>query len=371
MNKKSRIKVGVIGCGNISNAYFHGMGLFPDLIEVAGCADIDVAKAAAKAKECNVPWSGSVDDILANREIDLIVNLTIPAAHAKVNMAALKSGKHAYCEKPFSVSTAEGKKVLAYAKSKKLKLGTAPDTFLGAGLQTCRKLIDEGVIGKPVAGFASLISRGVETWHSNPEFYYKKGGGPMFDMGPYYLTAMVHLMGPIKRVAATAKISFPKRLITSQPFAGKIIKVEALTHYSGTITFANGAIVTMMMTFDVCDSKLPRLEIYGEKGTLSCPDPNHFHLDNSIFQKGIADKEWQAIPLVHPHRTGRGMGVADMAKAILTGRPYRCNGDLGYHIVEVMEAFEKSSKLGRHVNITSTCKQPKAFPANLETGGMD
>jgi len=371
MSKKSKIKVGVIGCGNISHAYFYGLGLFPDLIEVVRCGDLDMAKAKARATEFHIPQTGTTEEVLADPEIDLILNLTVPKAHAAINLAALKKGKHVYCEKPFSITSDEGKRVISYALSKRLRVGTAPDTFLGSGLQTCRKLIDDGAIGKPIGATGFMVCPGHESWHPSPEFYYETGGGPMFDMGPYYLTALVHFLGPVKRVSASTQKTFSTRTITSQPLKGKKIKVETPTHYSGTVAFANGAVATMIMSFDTQGAKLPRLEIYGTEGTLSCPDPNNFHDDNSISILRKSKSEWETIPLLHPHRVGRGMGVADMAKAILTARVHRCNGEMGYHVVEVMQAFEKSSKSGRHISIRSTCRQPKALPANLQTGDMD
>jgi predicted dehydrogenase len=370
MKGSKKIRVGIVGCGNISNAYFQGLGLFPDLIEVAACADLDVARARAKAAEKGVAKAGTVKQILQDPDIDLIVNLTVPKAHAEINRAALLAGKHAYCEKPFSVTKEEGQKVLALAKMKKLRVGTAPDTFLGAGLQTCRKLIDDGRIGRPIGATAFMVCAGHESWHPSPGFYYEKGGGPLFDMGPYYLTALVSLMGPVKRVSASAQKTYATRTITSNPLKGKKIKVATPTHYSGTLDFANGAVATVIMSFDVWGAKLPRLEIYGTKGTLGCPDPNVFHDENSVYLKGMGG-DWQTVPLVHPFRVGRGMGVADMAKAILARRAHRCSGEMGYHVVEVMQAFEESSRRGRHVAIQSTCAQPKALPGRLKTGEMD
>jgi predicted dehydrogenase len=371
MRKKSKVRVGIVGCGNISKAYFEGLSLFPDLLEVVACADLDEKRAQAVATERHVPKAGSVASVLKDPAIDLIVNLTVPQAHAAINVAALQAGKHAYCEKPFSVNTREGKKVLALAKKKKLLVGTAPDTFLGSGYQTCRHLIDTGVIGRPIAATAFMTCHGHERWHSSPAFYYQKGGGPLFDMGPYYLTALVHLMGPIQRVSASTRMTFPTRTITSQPLYGQKIKVETATHIAGTVDFANGAVATIIMSFDIWAAKLPRLEIYGTQGSLSCPDPNQFHVEDSIYLQRAEQKEWESVPLLHPHRVGRGMGVADMAKAIQQRRAQRCSGELGYHLVEVMEAFEASSRSGRRIKIKSTCRQPKALPPTLGTGEMD
>lgn len=371
MHSIRRIKVGVVGCGNISNAYFHGLGQFPDLIEVVACADLDRSRAEAKAQEKKLAHAGTVEEILGDPDIDLIVNLTVPKAHAEVNLAALKEGKHVYCEKPFSLSAREGREVLDFARDRNLLVGTAPDTFLGAGLQTCRKLLDEGAIGEPVAATAFMVCHGHEGWHPSPEFYYEKGGGPLFDMGPYYLTALVSFLGPVRRVSASARTTFPTRTIQSEPLRGKQITVETPTHYSGTLDFVSGAVATVVMSFDIWKAKLPLLEIYGTEGSLSCPDPNQFHEANDVYLLRKGAGEWENIPLAHTHRVGRGMGVADMAKAIVSQRHHRCAGELGYHVVEVMEAFEKSSAVGRHVDIASTCRQPDALPSELATGSID
>jgi len=370
-SKQKKMSVGIIGCGNISNAYFSGLGMFPDLLEITACADLDLGRAQAKAKEKGVAKALSVEALLKDPKIDLVVNLTVPQAHASVNLAALKAGKHVYCEKPYTLDRNEAKKVLALAKKKKLRTGTAPDTFLGAGLQTCRYLLDQGAIGKPVAGTAFMVCSGHESWHPSPEFYYQKGGGPLFDMGPYYITALISLLGPVRRVSASAQISFATRTITSEPLKGKKIKVQVPTHFAGTLDFVSGAVINMVMSFDVSSHRLPCLEIYGTEGTLSCPDPNGFHDENSITLKKRGQQEWETITLKHEHRVGRGMGVADMVKGIMKGRPHRCSGELGLHVVDVMQAFEESSNTNRHILIKSSCVKPKALPSNLKTGQMD
>lgn len=364
-------RVGIIGCGNISNAYFAGISQFPDLLRIAACADLDLTRAAAKAAEHGVARSLSVDALLADPDIDLIVNLTIPIAHGPINLAALRAGKHVYCEKPFATNREEALEILRLAEASGLRAGTAPDTFLGAGLQTCRHLIDSGAIGTPVAATAFMVCRGHENWHPSPEFYYQHGGGPLFDMGPYYLTALVDLLGPVKRVCASAGTSFPTRTITSEPLKGTIILVETPTHYSGTLDFMAGAIATVIMSFDVVSHHLPCLEIHGSEGSLSCPDPNAFHEENSIELRKAGQADWEIIPLVHTHRTGRGMGVADMAMAIRSGRPHRCSGSLGAHVLDVMLAFGESSDSGRHVLIQSQCTRPAPLPTDLAPGMID
>ena len=366
MNEKA-IPVGIIGCGKISNAYFTGSKPFA-AAKIVACADLDRARAEAKAKEHGIR-ACSVEQLLRDPEVQLVLNLTIPKSHAEINLAALSAGKHAYTEKPFAITPAEAKPVLVAAKKKGLRVGSAPDTFLGGGIQTCRKLIDDGAIGEPVAATAFMMGHGVEAWHPNPEFYYKPGGGPMLDMGPYYLTALVNLIGPVKRVTSATRSSFPQRKVTSQPFAGKIIDVEVPTHYAGVVDFANGAIGTLVMSFDVWSHTLPRIEIYGTEGSLSVPDPNTF--TGPVRLRKANDKEWTEIPLTHSDQVGRGIGIADMAQAIVTGRKHRANGDLACHVLDVLCAFEEASTAGRHVMIQSTCERPAALPVGLQPGQLD
>ncbi len=369
MSKPPRkVKVGIVGCGKISDAYFTGCRRY-DILEVVHCADIDVERAKAKALEHGIPRASSVAELLANPEVEIVINLTVPVVHAEVNTVILTAGKHAYCEKPFGLNTAEGTAVLALARSKKLLTGCAPDTFLGGGLQTARKAIDDGLVGRPIAAMAFLQSRGVETWHPNPEFYYKRGGGPMFDMGPYYLTALINFFGPIARVTGSASISFHERLITSQPFAGKKITVDTPTHVTGVMDFVNGMVVNIFTSFDVHAYPLPRILVYGETSTLEAPDPNMF--DGDVSLRSNDGKSYEPIALTHSIQRGRGSGVADMAYALLSGRPHRASGELAQHVVEVMEAFERSSVEGRHITIKSTCARPAALPVGLAPNELD
>jgi predicted dehydrogenase len=364
-----KIKVGIVGCGNISAAYLKRLPMFENL-EVAACADIDTARAKAKAAEFNIPKACSVRQLLRDPEIGIVLNLTVPKAHAKVALAALKAGKSVYSEKPMSVKRSDGKRILALAAEKGLRVGGAPDTFLGAGLQTCRKAIDDGLIGEPVAATAFMLSHGPETWHPNPAFYYELGGGPLFDMGPYYLSALISLIGPIKRVSACTRITFPERLITSQPFNGTVVKVETPTHIAGVMEFGNGAIGTLVTSFDVWGGQVPRIEIYGSKASLSCPDPNTFGGD--VLIRRSEDKEWSVLPLTHVYSENwRGIGVADMAYGLQSGRKHRANGEMTYHVVDVMQSFLDSGAKGRHITLASTCERPAALPTGLVEGKLD
>lgn len=363
----ARTQIGVIGCGNISGAYLSVLKRFPS-VEVAAVSDMDVARAKKKAEEFGVKKACSVAELLADKAIEIVINLTIPAAHAEVALQAIAAGKHTQCEKPFAVTREDGQKVLAAAKAKNLRVGCAPDTFLGAGYQTCRKLIDEGAIGRPIAATAFMTCHGHESWHPDPEFYYKAGGGPMFDMGPYYLTALVHLLGPVKRVAGAAKISFPERTITSQPKNGTVIQVDVPTHVTGLAEFHQGAVATIIQSFDVWRANLPILEIYGSEGTLSCPDPNGFGGPVKIFKRSTdpaKPAEWKDAPLSHGHPDqSRGIGVVDMAFAIREKRAHRTNGELAYHVLDIMHAFHDSYKTGKWVDLQSTCEQPAPLPVS-------
>ncbi len=282
----------------------------------------------------------------------------------------MESGKHVYVEKPLATSRAEARKVLEKAKEKNLLIGCAPDTFLGGGLQTCRKIIDDGLIGKPIAAVAFMANHGHESWHPDPEFYYKRGGGPLLDMGPYYLTALVNLIGPIKKVSALSRIFFPQRTITSKAKYGTTIKVETPTHLAGTIDFSSGAIGTIIMSFDVWKDNLPPIEIYGTKGSLCVTDPNGFGGSVRLFKAG--NEDWTDIPLYYGYSENvRGIGVADMAYAIRYNRAHRANGNMAYHVLDVMLALEESSLLGKNREVESSCEKPKALPLGLKEGYLD
>ncbi len=358
-------KVGVIGCGAISDAYFKGCKTFTNL-EVIRCADLDLDRARTKAEQYSIPHHGSVSDLLADPAVDIVVNLTIPRAHASVNLSAIEAGKHVYCEKPFSINRGEGQAVLDAACNKGVLIASAPDTFLGEAHQTCRKLIDDGAIGQPVAATAFMACHGHEHWHPSPAFYYDIGGGPMFDMGPYYLTALVNLMGPMKRVCASARATFPERTITSKPLYGTRIEVLTPTHLSGTVDFQNGAIATVLMSFDLWQHHLPRVEIYGTEGTLAVPDPNG--TGGEVLLRRSEHREWRNMPLTHTPVAGRGSAVADLASAITDGRPPRASGLMALHVVDAMQAFEESSLTDRHVILTSACDQPNPLAPGLPVG---
>lgn len=360
--------IGLIGCGNISQAYFEGCQNYPN-IKITACADINVPHAQATAEKHHLAFGGSVDDLLARSDVDIVVNLTIPGAHTDVNRRALAAGKHVYCEKPFALTADDTAAVVADAAAHGLRVGSAPDTFLGAGLQTARKFIDDGLLGTPVAAFGFMLCPGHESWHPNPDFYYKFGGGPMFDMAPYYVTALVNLLGPVARVSGAARTTFAERTITSEPRKGEHVTVDIPTHFSTTLEFAGGPVGTMVMSFDTPKTNLPNIVIHGTKGTLNVCDPNWF--DEPCFFKPAGSDKFEAVEMTHATGRARGTGVADLAAAIISGRPHRASGQLAHHVIEVMEAGVISPSEGRHITIASTCERPAAMPANLTASEVE
>ena len=308
----------------------------------------------------------ALNALLNDPDISIVLNLTIPQAHAEVDLAALAAGKHVYSEKPLALSADDGRRILAAASERGLRVGCAPDTFLGGGQQTSRKLIDDGWIGRPVAATAFMAGHGHESWHPDPAFYFKAGGGPMLDMGPYYITALIHLLGPVTRVTGSSKITFAQRVITSKPKYGEVIDVDVTTHLASALDFANGVVTTVVMSFDVWAHNLPRIEIYGSEGSLVVPDPNRF--SGPVLLRRAGAEDWSEIPLSHSAEVGRGIGVADMASAIRNGRAHRASGELAMHALEVMLAVDEASASGRHVAIKSSVARPELLPLGLLPG---
>ena len=366
-----KVKVGVIGCGNISGAYFSGMKRF-GILDVVACADLELERAQAQAANFEIPRACPVKDLLADDAIELVVNLTVPKAHAPVNLDILAAGKSLHVEKPWATNRQEGAKVVSAAKAKKLLLGAAPDTFMGGGIQTARKLLDDGRIGQPVAATAFLMLAGHETWHPSPEFYYEPGGGPLFDMGPYYLHALINLLGPVKAVTAMARASFPTRLITSQPKYGKVVKVETPTHITASLEFASGVLATIIMSFDVKATRnFICLEVFGAEGSIQVPDPNTFGGPVRLYRSSEFT-DWTDMALTHGNTENtRGIGPADMAYALRTGRPHRASGELGYHTLDIMQSILEAAKEGKRKSVASTCARPAALPIGLSPGTLD
>ncbi len=362
------LRLAFIGCGNIAIQYFNGLRPFRHLVEIAAVSDLDLPRAREQAAKNGVPRAASVEDVLADPSLDLVLNLTTPAAHAEVNEHALRAGKHVYTEKPFALTSADAAGTLALAQAHNRRIGCAPDTVLGRGIQTCRRLIEQGRIGQPVAITANMLYRGPEAWHPNPAFFYQRGAGPLFDMGPYYLTALINLVGPFRSVSALARASFPERLVRSQPLAGTRVPVETPTHLCAAVELVPGAIGTITMSFDVWQHGLPLLEIYGTEGAVQCPDPNTFGGRVRAWEEKT--NRWEEIETQQPPQIGRGLGVADLVMALRENRPHRQSGEMAAHVVEVMEAFHISSDTGRRYDLRSSCAQPAPMPEGLPFGAV-
>lgn len=352
------MKIGIIGCGNIVGQYIQHSAQFTHIIQIAAVADMEPAKAKEAAEKLGNPaLAVTVEALLANSEIELVINLTPPKAHFAVAESVLRAGKHVYNEKPLSITREEAQGLMALAEAKGLRIGCAPDTFLGAGIQTALSVINRGLIGEPVAAFAQMAGHGMESWHPNPEFFYQYGGGPMFDIGPYILTALIVLMGPVRRVTGSAKITFPERTITAEGREGTTFEVEVPTHITGVLDFAQGATATIITSFDMWPHNLPKVEIYGSLGTLSVPDPNQFDGEVKVWRKESGKCE--DVPLLESRQeTGRIIGVADMAQAIEENRAHRASSSLAYHVLDIMHAIHEASSQNQHIELTSSCDRP-------------
>lgn len=366
-----KVKIGVLGAGAISGIYFENLTKVFSEVEVIAVCDFFKEKAKEAKEKYQIPKVyETMEAMLEDLEIEIILNLTRPNEHYETTKAALKAGKHVYTEKPLAATYEEGKELLELAKEKELLLGGAPDTFLGAGIQTCRKLIDDGFIGEVVGAEARMVCHGHESWHPAPEFYYQYGGGPMMDMGPYYITALVNLMGAVKGLSGMTGKSFDQRIITSEPQKGTVIDVEVQTHVTGMMRFENGAIGTILTTFDVHYDEQAFLEIYGTKGTLRVPDPNGF--GGSVYLLRPEEGVFREMPLLFDYKeNSRGIGVADMAKALREGRPYRADVQQTLHVLEILTSFDKSSASGCYIELDSCYERRAAMENNPVTGVLD
>jgi Predicted dehydrogenases and related proteins len=368
-----RLGIGIIGTGNISSAYLRailgreGLAGFP-VLDVRGIADMKAEVAEARAAEFGLK-AVTIEDLLADPEVKLVINLTIPRAHVEVGLRCLAAGKHVYSEKPLGINFAEGKRLLEAAEKAGLWIGSAPDTFLGGSHQQARQVVDSGALGQIVGGTAFFQCPGHESWHPDPAFYYDIGGGPVLDMGPYYITDLVNLLGPVARVSAMSSRLRTQRPITSEPKQGQIMDVHVDTHVTGSLGFANGAIVQVGLSFDVAAHKHVPLELYGTDASLIVPDPNFFGGDVELRKRGKGE-EWTPVAVEQPYADGnyRSLGVADMAQGILDNRPHRANGHLALHVLEVMEAFATASAEGRVVEITTPVERPQPLSTSLRDG---
>lgn len=352
------LRVGLVGIGNISGQYLDTLPRLPNVSLVAA-ADLDPTRQVPGVRMMTPASLYLADDV------DLVLNLTVPQAHAEVALSAIAAGKHVYSEKPLALSTMEGREVLAAASAAGVRVGCAPDTVLGTGTQTARRCVDDGMIGQPVAATAFMVTPGHERWHPAPEFYYRPGGGPLFDMGPYYLTALVTLLGPVRRVTGLASTPRDSRVIAGGPRAGTTFPVEVPTHITGTLEHENGALTTLLMSFDVWAANLPSIEVYGTAGSLSVPDPNNFTGEVRIFTPETAGRPggWTTVAPSAGHRNaGRGTGVADLAEALTTNTEHRANGTLAYHVLDIMESLLKATETNTTQQLTSTTPRPTPVP---------
>ncbi|QYC45225.1 1,5-anhydro-D-fructose reductase [Nonomuraea coxensis DSM 45129] len=353
------LNVGVVGCGAISAQYLRTIDRLPGL-RLAAVADLDPGRAAAAV----APWPGTpvlpVADLMADPGVDVVLNLTVPAAHAEVALQAIAAGKDVYCEKPLAANSADAARVLRAAEAAGVRVGCAPDTVLGTGTQTARKAVDDGLVGRPVAATATMVTPGHERWHPNPDFYYVPGGGPLLDMGPYYVTSLVTLLGPVTSVIGAASRLRGKRTIGSGPRRGEEIPVSVDTHVTGVLVHESGALSTLVMSFDAAATKAPNIEVHGERGSLVVPDPNHF--DGVVRLSGVGDEGWRDLPESAGYvAAGRGVGLADLATTP-AGQEPRAGGTLAFHVLDVMESLLASAASGAAVTVASTCERPPAVP---------
>lgn len=397
------VKVAVIGVGAISGIYIDNITKTFKELEITGLCDLIPERAEkgfrrieeliSEGEKANLPRIyNNMEEAFKDPEVEVILNLTRPYEHYEVTKAALLSGKHVYSEKPLAVDMTEATELVELAKEKKLLLGGAPDTFMGAGIQTARKIIDDGLIGDVIGANCAMVCHGHETWHPDPEFYYKRGGGPMLDMGPYYITALVQLLGEAKAVAGITKKSFGNRLITSAPHKGENIEVDVDTHLTGNILFSNGAIAQILTTFDVyyAHTAQARFEVYGTRGSLVVPDPNTFggpvlmlrpedqtaalKSDPGMLKKDVSNfyNGYKEIPLMYDYSdNSRALGLADMCKAIRENRDFRANYTQQLHVLEIMTSFEKSSKENKFIELTTKYQRTKAMENNPIHGILD
>lgn len=356
------LNVGIIGCGKIIAQYLETFGRLDD-VRLVAVADLDASRAREVADSSAGTVALSVDELLARPDIAVVVNLTIPAAHAQVSLDIIAAGKSVYVEKPLTSTTAEARTVLAAASAAGVRVGCAPDTVLGSGIQTARCAIDNGLIGAPISATATMVTPGHERWHPNPDFYYLPGGGPLLDMGPYYVTALVTLLGPVARVVGAASATRPTRTIQSGDRTGEVIPVSTPTHVTGILVHESGVISTIVTSFDAVATTASNIEVHGERGTLGVPDPNIF--DGDVRLWALGDAEWSTLP-VSAGYTGasRGYGVADMAwQADATGPgESRASGALAFHVLDIMESLLRSAETFESVTVASTTERPEVVP---------
>ena len=370
-----RVGVGIVGCGHVSLQYLEGFKTLPS-IKVVGCFDVDQNQSRARATAHRIPRVYQyLGELLGDPSVEIVLNITPPLVHYGVSRAALEAGKHVFSEKPLAPTREEARHLLDLAEQNQVRLACAPDTFLGSGLQVSRKLLDDGWIGSPVGMGTFFLSNGVEHFHPSPAFFYGAAGGPLLDVGPYYLTALINLLGPVARVAASSRITFAERTITSPEQYGALIKVETPTFISSTLEFESGIIGPLLATFDVQATRLPFIEVYGTKGTLSTTDPDLWTGTPEIRQYGEEEKAmldlerevpWTAFRSTDPIVGLRGVGVEELAVAIIEDRPHRVTAEVAYHVLDIALSIAEAAESGAHVDVESTCTRPAPLPLTIK-----
>jgi predicted dehydrogenase len=354
------LRIGVVGLGAISGTYLRTLALLPQ-VQVTRLADLDPARAEAAGRHAPGARAVPVGELLRSDEVDLVLNLTVPAAHAEVGLAALGAGKHLYGEKPLALDVGQAGALLAAANG--VRVGNAPDTVLGTGTQTARRAVEDGLIGTPVAANAAFVTAGHESWHPNPDFYYQPGGGPLFDMGPYYLSSLIHLLGPVRRVAGMSSRSRPERVIGSGPRAGTRVPVAVATHVAALLEHASGALTTLITSFDATATRQPNIEVHGTEGSMLVPDPNGFGGDVLIRR----EQDWRGLaPSAGYQDAARGTGVGDLAESLASGRPHRASAELALHVLDVMQSVLIAAAEHTSVPLASSCQ----VPALVELGRL-
>lgn len=363
-------RIGLVGCGVISDIYLTNAALFRDIAFTA-CADARAEAAEARAATYGIR-AMSLDALYASPDVDIVLNLTNPESHAAVSLAALEAGKHVYTEKPLATRLEDGRAIVELAREKGLRVGSAPDTILGIGLQTARRMIDDGTVGTPISGVATIMSRGMEHWHPAPAYYFQPGGGPVLDMGPYYVGALVALLGPVASVTAVGRVGLPERVVTAAgPNVGQRIRPEVPTTIHAILQFETGAQIALLASWDVWKHGQTPIEIHGETASIRVPDPNFF---GGAVERAETRDEWQVTstadnrfgvanyPAAKPlYANYRGLGLAEMAAAIEAGRPHRVNGEWAFHVLDVMLGILRSAETGERVPIASRCERPEAL----------
>lgn len=351
--------IGFVGAGMISDTYLEHLAQFPE-VEVVAVGDIDAGRAAAQAAKHDVPVSGTPDEVLAHPDVELVVNLTIPAVHAEVSLAAIEAGKHVWSEKPIATAFTDAQRLLARAEERGLRVGIAPDTVLGQGVQSALRAIRSGVIGQPIAAYTAMMTLGPDKWHPNPDFFFQPGAGPVLDMGPYYLTTLVNVFGSAARASAFGLASTPTRRVVEGPRAGEEFPVLIPTHVNANLEFVDGGTSSSVFSWESSLVRMGVVEITGTEGTLSIPDPNMFEGPLRVMRPG-SEQRWEDLP-VEGTIGGRGLGVLDMVRGLRSGRPHRASGEIGLHVLETMLAIEESVRTGQTIDIASRIDRPEPIP---------